>query len=78
MDLKPENTRSVEALNTMIVDELSFNPYPCYLLHWSSFNDSNNGIEIILEKTDGLLPPASLRNRGLLNVLRDTGYFGEL
>jgi hypothetical protein len=58
----------------VIIDELSFNQYPGYLLHSKSLNK----VEIISnQRAEITLPENSLRYLGKLSIIRNTSYFKE-
>ena len=58
-------------LNKEVINELSFNTYPAYLVHRNYLNK----VEIINESTKKVLPQYALRFSNDLQIIRNTVYY---
>jgi ABC-type bacteriocin/lantibiotic exporter with double-glycine peptidase domain len=65
----------LKGFEAVIIDELSFNQYPGYLLHSKSLTK----VEVINnQRAEITLPENSLRYAGKLSIIRSTSYFKDL
>jgi hypothetical protein len=73
--MSEEKARNVKGMETVTVDELSFNEHYSYLLHVKSLEK----VEVLSDpKGESGLPPYSLRFTGHLNILRSVQYLKDL
>ena len=57
-----------------IIDELSFNLYPVYLLHSQALKN----VEVVTEqRSEQRITKGALRYAGKIKILRETGYYQE-
>lgn len=67
--MSEEKALNVKGMDSVTVDELSFNEHYSYLLHVKSLQK----VEIVSDpRGESRLPPSSLRFSGHLNILRST------
>lgn len=75
LDISEEKARTINGLDQVTVDEVSFNEHYSYLLHTKSLTN----VEIITNpRCESKLPPNSLRYGGHLNIFRDGIYLKEV
>ena len=75
MDISEDKAKEVKGLDSLIVDEVSFNEHYSYLLHSKILKE----VEIISNpRGESIIPPHSLRFSGDLNIFRKTAYFKDL
>jgi hypothetical protein len=76
LDIKEAAKKNaLKGFEAVIIDELSFNQYPGYLLHSKSLSK----IEVINnQRAEIPLPEYSLRYSGKLCILRNTSYLKDL
>ena len=66
---------ALKGFDAVMIDELSFNQYPGYLLHSKSLNK----VEVVNnQRAEIPLPSNSLRYSGRLSIIRSTSYFKDL